>query len=123
MRVNRSLKRVLVAALVLGAIAVIGQTVVKIPNQNVQKTVRLAWDANPPDDPVDGYRLRYGPESGSHTTVIDVGNVTTYTVEIPGGVESFFTVTAYNDTLESDPSNEVSARRPRTRALTIHAVP
>lgn len=123
MQVNRSLKRVLAVALVLGATAVIGQTVVKIPNQNVQKTVRLAWDANPPDDPVDGYRLRYGPESGSHTTVIDVGNVTTYTVEVPAGTESFFTVTAYNDTLESDPSNEVSARRPRTRALTIHAVP
>lgn len=123
MRVNRSLKRVLAAVLVFGAIATLGQTVVKIPNGSVQKKVMLAWDANPPDDPVDGYRLRYGPESGSHTTVIDVGNVTTYTIEVPSGARTFFTVTAYNDTLESDPSNEVSARRPGARALTIHAVP
>lgn len=123
MRVNRKVKWIVAAVFVIGVIAAFGQTVVKIPNQNVQKTVRLAWDANPPDDPVDGYRLRYGPESGSHTTAIDVGLVTTYVVEVPAGVESFFTVTAYNDTLESDPSNEVSARRPRTRALTIHAVP
>ena len=40
------------------------------------QSVTLAWDANPESD-ISGYQVEYGTVSGSPTTTVDVGNVTT----------------------------------------------
>lgn len=80
------------------------------------KTANLAWDA--PTTNADGtiltdlagYKIYYGTTSRGYANVIDVGNVTNYTVgNLSWGIVYFFTVTAY-DTAgnESIYSNEVS---------------
>jgi len=74
------------------------------------REVIFVWDAN--SEPVlGGYRLYYGPASKTYTSVIDVGNQTTFTVF--GLVDDriyCFAVTAYDitKTLESTFSNEVA---------------
>jgi len=68
--------------------------------------IQLAWDSSP--DPVSGYRLYYGTSSGNYTKSMDVGKVTTYT--LPGlqdGLLYYIAVRAYNDSEESNYSNEV----------------
>jgi len=73
------------------------------------QSVTLAWDANPEAD-VSGYRVQYGTASGSPTTTVDVGNVTTRQFSgLQLGVTYYFRVVAYNTSgLESTPSSEVS---------------
>lgn len=72
-------------------------------------SVSLQWDANTESD-LQGYIFDYGiqsnpSETGSH---INVGNITTYIIDIPIGIEYYFTVRAINTTgLVSLPSNEV----------------
>ncbi len=69
--------------------------------------VTLAWDANPEPDVV-GYRLQHGTASGIYDTVIDVGNVTTATIPLPGPGTYYVVVTAQNSAaFESPPSNEL----------------
>ncbi len=71
--------------------------------------VTLAWD--PPDSAVGlaGYKLYYGLYSGDYSTVVDVGNFTTYTVTGLGPGVYYFAVTAYDtDGVQSGFSNEVS---------------
>ena len=65
------------------------------------------WDANSEED-LAGYKLYHGGASGVYDGHIDVGNVTTYTVQIEEDCNCYFTVTAY-DTAgnESGYSNEV----------------
>ena len=74
----------------------------------------LSWDANSDPD-IAGYKVYYkanysGQPSGDYDAVIDVGNVTTVTIEdLEDGTVYFFSVTAYDSSdLESDFSNEVS---------------
>ena len=70
--------------------------------------VTLAWDANTETD-LAGYKVHYGTSSRTYTQVIDVGNVTTYTVTALATGTYYFAVTAYNTSrAESDYSNEVS---------------
>lgn len=67
----------------------------------------LTWDANT-EASLAGYKIYYGTTPGSYTTILDVGNVTTYTV---AGLSAttYFAVTAYDNTgSESGYSNEVS---------------
>ena len=73
-------------------------------------SVSLQWDPNPEPN-IAGYHLFVGPTSGNYTQQIDVGNTTTATVSnLVNGSTYFFVVTAYNTaTMESPPSNEVSA--------------
>src|SRR5436189_5056710 len=72
-------------------------------------SVALEWNPNPEPD-IAGYRLFYGPSSGNYTQQIDVGNTTAATVSDLANGTYFFVVKAYNTaTLESPPSNEVSA--------------
>ncbi len=72
------------------------------------QAVSLAWDPNTETD-LAGYKVYYGTASHSYTTVIDVHNVTTYSVTGLGAGTWYFAVTAYNTTgAESTFSNEVS---------------
>jgi hypothetical protein len=70
----------------------------------------LAWNPNTEPD-IAGYRLRYGTTPGSHPTVVDVGNRTSWQISrLADGQRYYFVVTAYNTSgLESAPSGEVSA--------------
>jgi len=71
--------------------------------------IKLAWD--PETDPsVIGYELYYGTDSRNYGIPINVGNVTTYTLNgLTQGVTYYIAVTAYDTANnESDYSNEVS---------------
>lgn len=71
------------------------------------KDITLLWSPNSEAD-LAGYKIYRGSFSRQYDTVVDVGNVTTYTFRgLPEGVH-FFAVTAYSRAgLESDFSNEV----------------
>ncbi len=71
--------------------------------------VSLAWDPNTDPD-LAGYALYYGTSSGSYSSSLSLGNVTTYTVtNLSDGVPYYFALTARNTAgLESGYSNEVS---------------
>jgi hypothetical protein len=71
--------------------------------------LRLAWDPNTEAD-LSGYRVYYGTASRTYGSPIDVGNVTTHTLNgLTPGVIYYITVTAYDASYsESDFSNEVS---------------
>lgn len=64
--------------------------------------VTLAWDANPPAG-LAGYRVGYGTTSGTYTTIIDVGNVTTTALTLTTGVQYYLAVLAYNTTGDVSP--------------------
>ena len=70
--------------------------------------IKLAWDPNTP--PGTGYKVYYGTASRAYGVPINVGNVTTYTLNgLSPGVTYYFAVTAYNTPdSESGYSNEVS---------------
>jgi fibronectin type 3 domain-containing protein len=74
------------------------------------REVTFAWDAN--SEPVlGGYRIYYGTAHRNYTTVIDVGNQTTFTVHgLADDAMYCFAVTAYDTTrtIESAFSNEVA---------------
>jgi hypothetical protein len=71
------------------------------------EAARATWDRNPEPDVV-GYRLSYGTQPGQHTTVIDVGNVTTYEFFPPPGARYYVVVQAINASGGvSEKSNEV----------------
>jgi hypothetical protein len=75
--------------------------------------VTLAWDANPQADGVTGYRVWYGTASGEELTVVDAGNVLTWTSASLTPATYYFVVTAYSPTVESGPSAEVSTPVPQ----------
>ena len=57
---------------------------------------------------VSGYKIYYGTESGNYTTVLNVGNVTSFTVpNLTANTTYYFVVTAYDAAgVESDPTDE-----------------
>jgi hypothetical protein len=57
-----------------------------------------SWNPNTEPD-LAGYKLSYGTQSGVYTSVIDVGNVTTWSVTLTPGQRYFFAVQAYNASL------------------------
>lgn len=77
------------------------------------QSVSLGWKASP-DPRTTGYKLRYGPGTGTYDQVIDVGNVTeTIVSNLVEGRTYYFTVFAYGgNSLTSDNSNEVSYEVP-----------
>lgn len=78
-----------------------------------QGAVIVQWSPNKEDD-LKGYKLYYGNHSRQYSSVIDVGLVTSYTLQnLEGGKNYYFTLTAY-DTAgnESYFSNEVSVYIP-----------
>ena len=75
----------------------------------------LAWNApttntdGTPLTDLAGYKIHYGTSPGNYTSVIDVGNVTTYTVANLSSGAYYFTVTSYDSSnIESTYSNEAS---------------
>ncbi|MEW6001773.1 MAG: PKD domain-containing protein [Nitrospirota bacterium] len=78
--------------------------------------VTLFWDPpttnedGTPLTDLSGYKIYYGTGSGNYSNVVNVGNVTSYTVlNLTGGVTYYFAATAYNIYgNESKYSNEVS---------------
>jgi len=53
------------------------------------------WNPNPEPN-IAGYQLSYGTTSGSYTTTIDVGKVTSTVVTVTAGQKYYFAVRAYN---------------------------
>jgi PKD repeat protein len=83
-------------------------------------SVNLAWNASPSAN-TGGYIVAYGQNSGSYTANVDVGNVTSYTVQgLQEGSKYYFAAKAYNSdrTLQSAYSNEVNLTIPVAIALT-----
>jgi len=78
--------------------------------------VTLAWDAST-DPSIAGYKVYYGASSRSYQVVIDVGNITTYTISnLQSGSPYYFATTDYNTSgLESGYSNEVSYNAGRAK--------
>jgi outer membrane lipoprotein-sorting protein len=80
----------------------------------------LSWDApttnadGTPLTDLAGYRIYYGTSSGNYSQNINVGNVTTYTVDnLTEGATYYFTATAYDAAgNESEYSNEDSKTIP-----------
>jgi hypothetical protein len=73
----------------------------------------LAWDApvtntdGTPLTDLAGYKIYFGASSGNYTSVIDVGNVTKYTVTNLSSGTYYFAVVSYDIAgIESDYSNE-----------------
>ena len=73
-----------------------------------QNPIKLAWDPNT-ESSLSGYKVHYGSASGLYTTTVDVGNVTSYTLNVTQSGTYYIAVTAYDNLQnESDYSNEVS---------------
>ena len=70
----------------------------------------LEWDPPETSTDVAGYMIHYGTSPGSYTNVIDVGNVTNYTVSgLIEGQAYYFSVTAYDNAhLESEYADEIA---------------
>ena len=70
----------------------------------------LEWDPPETSTEVVGYMIHYGTSPGSYTNVIDVGNVTSYTVSgLIEGQAYYFSVTAYDTAhLESEYADEIA---------------
>ncbi len=69
--------------------------------------VTLSWNSV---SNATGYKVKYATSSGNYTTVVDVGNVTSYNVtNLTNGTTYYFAVVAYNSAGTSGNSNEVSA--------------
>ena len=70
-------------------------------------SLSLAWDASP-DSSVVGYIVEWGESSGSYTDEVDVGNVTTATIDgLADGQTYYVIVRAYtSDGTQSGPSNQ-----------------
>jgi hypothetical protein len=70
-------------------------------------TVTAEWEPNPEPD-IAGYVLSYGTQSGTYTTTIDVGEVTSFSFSLAAGQTYFVVLQAYDTDGEiSDYSNEV----------------
>lgn len=68
--------------------------------------LRLKWA---PIVEATGYKIKYSTSSGVHTTTIDAGNITEYTVTgLTNGTPYYFVLTSYNAQEESAVSNELA---------------
>ena len=78
------------------------------PPPSTTSSATLTWDTVT-GTTVSGYKVYVGEAPGSYPRTINVGTVTTSTVNnLTVGRMYYFAVTAYNGAGESDPSNEVS---------------
>ncbi len=80
------------------------------PPHLTASALTLAWDPNTEPD-LAGYQVYYGTQPGMYDFVLDVGNITQYTVTgLEPETRYYFALTAYDTSWnESDFSDEVSA--------------
>ena len=82
-------------------------------------TVTATWNANSEAD-IAGYKLSYGTQTGVYTTMVDVGNVTSWPLTLAGGQRYYFAVQAYNTSAMASPySAEVFFDVPMTPTPSI----
>jgi hypothetical protein len=86
----------LMAALVL--------TILGVSTASAQTTVTATWERNT-DSYTTGYRLYYGTSSGSYQWSVDAGNNVTVPVTVTNGSLYYFSVRAYNTSLQYGPSS------------------
>ncbi len=85
-------------------------------------TATATWNPNPEPD-IAGYKLSYGTASGSYTTTVDVGNVTSFVVQVVAGQTYYFVVSAYNTSgMLSAHSTEVPFTVPAGSTPTISSL-
>jgi hypothetical protein len=85
-------------------------------------TVTATWNPNPEPN-IAGYRLLYGTASGSYTTALDVGKVTSYSFSLTGGVTYYLVLQAYNTAgVYSSYSAEVALLVPLPTGPTISSL-
>jgi fibronectin type 3 domain-containing protein len=79
------------------------------PSTTLQWSTPVVYIDNTPVT-VSGYKIYYGTESGNYTSVLNVGNVNSFTVQnLTANTTYYFVVTAYDaDGVESDPTDEQS---------------
>jgi hypothetical protein len=83
------------------------------------ETITATWNPNPEPN-IAGYTLSYGTASGSYTTTVDVGKVTSKVVTVTAGQRYYFAVRAYNTMgLTSAFSTEASMMVAATTAPSI----
>src|SRR6266850_5668226 len=71
------------------------------------RPIALAWNPNPEPE-VTGYTLSYGTQPGVYTASVDVGNLISYMIDLPG-VQYYFAIRAYTASgLTSPMSAEVA---------------
>lgn len=72
-------------------------------------SVKLGWDANPPDENVQEYIVRYGNAAGSMPYSTNAGtNLSVTVLNLTPGTNWYFTLVAKNDVgLESDPTEPI----------------
>jgi len=92
-------------------------TATPTPSPAPAPTVTLAWNADATTGNVNtdaaGYYLKVGFASGHETMVIDVHNVSVWTLSLNPATTYYFVVSAYNAArTESPPSNEVNYTTP-----------
>ena len=113
-----SAARLVLVMLVLATLYIVGECIGRgkhhgkptpTPTATPVPKVTLAWDAS---SNATGYNLKYGFSPGSETAVVNVGNVTSWTVQLTSATTYYFVVSAYNSAGQSGPSNEVSYRAP-----------
>jgi hypothetical protein len=75
---------------------------------SITAQITVEWDANTEPN-ISGYRVYYGSESGIYDSIVDVGNITNYTIiGLEPGDTYFITATAYDtDGNESDFATEL----------------
>ncbi len=94
------------SVLTLRAFAVLGLLCWSTPDLSAD-TVTATWNRNSESN-IAGYILSYGTQSGTYSTTINVGNVTTKQVTLSPGLRYYFVVQAYNtSSLVSPKSAEV----------------
>jgi hypothetical protein len=69
--------------------------------------IALAWDPNPPEDEVEGYRIHMGLVSGQYRDVWSTPETSLVIGGLQPGIAYYFAAKAYRGGLESGFSNEL----------------
>lgn len=82
------------------------------PAHGAASALTLAWDPNGEPD-LAGYKVYYGTQSGIYDFVVDVGNVTHFTVnDLERDTRYYFAVTAYDSSWNESDFQARSVRLP-----------